>query len=238
MAAKRAADQEADQEADKEADIDRLRDRLLLASLAHVPFDGWSDAAIRAGAADAGLTPGEALNAFPGGPVEALALFSDWADREMLARLEALDLDSLKVREKVAAGVRLRLEALAPHKEAVRRGLAVLALPPNAGRALKSLHRTVDAIWTMAGDRATDYNYYTKRLLLAGVLSSTTLFWLNDRSEDHAASWAFLERRIDEVLKIGGSLGKSVKSLLDLPDRLMAGRGPRGFGGFGGFARR
>lgn len=217
MAAKRAMD------------IDETREALLLATLAHVPFDGWSDAAIRAGAADAGLSAAEALNAFPAGPVEALALFSDWADRQMLARLEKVDLGALKVRERVAAGVRLRLEVLAPHKEAVRRGLSFLALPPNVGRGLKSLHRTVDAIWTMAGDRSTDYNYYTKRLLLAGVLSSTTLFWLNDRSEGHEATWAFLERRIDEVLRIGGRLGRTMKGLLDLPDRIMAGRRPRGF---------
>ena len=214
-------------------DIDKMREKLLQATLPHVPFDGWSDAAIRAGAEDAGLSPAEALNAFPTGPAEALALFSDWADRQMLARLEKTDLGSMKVREKVAAGVRLRLEVLGPHKEAVRRGLAFLSLPPNAGQGLKGLHRTVDAIWTMAGDRATDYNYYTKRLLLAGVLSSTTLFWLNDRSKGHQATWAFLDRRIDEVLKIGGRLGKTMKGLLDLPDRLMAkamaGRGPRGF---------
>ena len=213
----------------RDADIDKVRKKLLLASLPHVPFDGWSDRALRAGAEDAGLTPAEALNAFPAGPSEALALFSDWADRQMLARLDKLDLGAMKVREKVAAGVRLRLEILEPYKEAVRRGLAVLTLPPNGGRGLKGLHRTVDAIWAMAGDRATDYNYYTKRVLLAGVLSSTTLFWLNDRSEGHEATWAFLDRRIDEVLKIGGRLGKTMKSLLDLPDRLMAGRGPRGF---------
>lgn len=214
-------------------DIDKIRETLLLATLPHVPFDGWSNAALRAGAEDAGLSPAEALNAFPAGPGEALALFSDWADRQMLTRLDQLDLDAMKVRDKVAAGVRLRLEVLQPHKEAVRRGLSVLALPANAGQGLKSVHRTVDAIWTMAGDRATDYNYYTKRLLLAGVLSSTTLFWLNDRSEGHAATWAFLERRIDEVLKVGGRLGKTMKGLLDLPDRLMpkvmAGRGSRGF---------
>ncbi len=210
-------------------DIDKMREKLLLATLPHVPFDGWSSTAIRAGAEDAGLSPAEALNAFPAGPAEALALFSDWADRQMLARLEKTDLDTLKVREKVAAGVRLRLEVLEPHKEAVRRGLAFLSLPPNAGQGLKGLHRTVDAIWTMAGDRATDYNYYTKRLLLAGVLSSTTLFWLNDRSEGHEATWAFLERRIDEVLKIGGRLGKTMKGLLDLPDRLMTACRPKGF---------
>jgi ubiquinone biosynthesis protein COQ9 len=202
-------------------DIEKIREKLLLATLAHVPFDGWSAAAIRAGAADAGLSLAEALNAFPAGPNEALALFSDWADRQMLARLETAELGNMKVREKVAAGVRLRLEVLQPHKEAVRRGLAVLALPANAGQGLKSVHRTVDAIWTMAGD--------TKRLLLAGVLTSTTLYWLNDRSEGHAATWAFLERRIDEVLKVGGRLGKTMKGLLDLPDRVMAAGGPRGF---------
>ena len=207
--------------------LDKTREKLLLATLPHVPFDGWSEAALRAGAEDAGLTAAEALNAIPGGPAEAVSLFSGWADGRMLARLEKKDLASMKVRDKVAAGVRLRLEALEPHREAVRRSLAFLAMPQHAGLGLSCLHRTVNAIWYMAGDRATDYNYYTKRLLLAGVLSSTTLFWLNDRSKDHAATWAFLDRRIDEVLKVGGRLGKTVKSLLDLPDRVMARRATR-----------
>ena len=209
--------------------LEKTRETLLLASLAHVPFDGWSEAALRAGAEDAGLSPGETLNAFPGGPLEALEAFSDWADRRMAGSLAKLDLDSMKVRDKVAAGVRLRLEVLEPFREAVRRGLSVFALPPNGALALACLHRTVDAIWTLAGDRATDYNYYTKRLLLAGVLTSTTLFWLNDKSAGHAATWAFLERRIDGVLKVGGRLGKTVKRLLDLPDRLMAARAGGGF---------
>ena len=82
----------------------------------------------------------------------------------------------------------------------------------------------MDSIWYAAGDRSTDYNYYTKRLLLAGVYSSTLVFWLNDRSEGGAASWAFLDRRIDEVMKVGGYLGKTVGRLLDLPERLVAGR--------------
>ena len=100
-------------------DIEKIREKLLLATLAHVPFDGWSAAAIRAGAADAGLSLAEALNAFPAGPNEALALFSDWADRQMLARLETAELGNMKVREKVAAGVRLRLEVLQPSHDLV-----------------------------------------------------------------------------------------------------------------------
>jgi ubiquinone biosynthesis protein COQ9 len=212
--------------------IEKTRELLLLASLAHVPFDGWSETALKAGAEDAGLTPSEALNAFPGGPAEAVEAFGRWADRRMAAALEKRDLASMKVRDRVAAGVRLRLEILAAHKEAVRRTIAFVALPRHAALGLKSLHASVDAIWVMAGDRATDYNYYSKRLLLAGVLTSTTLFWLNDKSADHTATWAFLERRIDEVLKIGGRLGKTMKRVLDLPDRLAARCVP------GGFARR
>ena len=126
----------------------------------------------------------------------------------------------MKVRERIATAVRLRLEQVAPHREAVQRGLAFFALPQNAAIGLKCLYRTVDAIWYAAGDRATDYNFYSKRLLLAGVYSSTLLVWLNDTSEDQAETWAFLERRIAEVLQVAGLLGKAVTGALDLPDRL------------------
>ena len=145
----------------------------------------------------------------------------------MLDGLAERDLAAMKVRARIAAAVRLRLELLEPHREAVRRGLAFFALPPNAAVGLKCLYRTVDAIWYAAGDRATDYNFYTKRLLLAGVYSSTLLFWLDDASEGREATWAFLERRIAEVLKVGGRLGKAVSGVLDLPDRLARRIGPR-----------
>jgi ubiquinone biosynthesis protein COQ9 len=140
----------------------------------------------------------------------------------MLETLEGLDLAAMKIREKVAAGVRARLEAVAAHREAVRSGLSFFALPQNAAAGLGCLYRTVDAIWYAAGDKATDYNFYTKRALLAGVYSSTLLFWLNDKSEDCSATWAFLDRRIGEVLKVAGRLGKGVSGAMSLPDRFMA----------------
>ena len=203
-------------------DLDTTRAKLLQASLRHVPFDGWGLRALRAAAAELEISVAEAQNAFPGGAADMVEAFHAWADTEMLKRLEKLDLPSMKVRDKVAAGVRTRLELLEPHQEAERRALAFLALPNNAPLGLRCLYRTVDAIWYSAGDRATDYNFYTKRLLLAGVYSSTLLFWLNDRSEEHVESWAFLERRITEVLKVGGRFGKTVGKLLDLPERLAA----------------
>lgn len=199
----------------------RQRRSLLEAALRHVPFDGWSWTALDAAARDLGLEAGEAQRLFPGGPQELIRAFSAEADRQMLESLEGLDLESMKVRDKVAAGVRARLEAVAAHREAVRSGLNFFAMPQNAAAGLSCLYRTVDAIWYAAGDRATDYNFYSKRALLAAVYSSTLLYWLNDTSEDYAATWAFLDRRIGEVLQVAGRLGKGVGTVLGLPERLV-----------------
>ncbi len=201
-------------------DIESTRRRLLDATLNHVPFDGWTMTALQRAAADLDLDAATAVNAFPGGAAELIAFHSAEADRRMLDALQPLDLPGMRVRDRIAAAVRLRLEQNTAHREAIRRALAFLALPQNGPLGLKCLYRTVDAMWYAAGDTSTDYNFYTKRLLLSGVYSSTLLFWLNDESEDFAETWAFLSRRIDEVLKIGGNLGKGVKSLLDLPDRM------------------
>lgn len=207
--------------------LDQERDALLRATLPHVAFDGWTHKALSSGAEDAGLAPAVAFNAFPGGPMEALEAFSDGIDRRLLAALGERDLSEMRVRDRIALGVRLRLEMLEPHEEAVRRGLGVLALPSNARLGMTCLYRTVDAIWHAAGDTSTDYNFYSKRLLLAGVYSSTLLAWLNDDSADKADTWAFLDRRIDGVLKVGGRFGKTMKRVLDFPDRL-ARHGPGG----------
>jgi ubiquinone biosynthesis protein COQ9 len=205
-----------------ENDHTRERRRLLDAILPHVVFDGWTHQALKAGTADLGWEPWEQQRCFPGGPGEAIEFFSSVMDRRMLDRLAELELDSMRVRDKVASAVRFRLEELEPHKEAVRRGLGFFALPMNAAAGTACLYRTVDAIWHGIGDRSTDYNFYTKRLLLAGVVSTTTVFWLDDKSDGHEATWAFLERRIDEVLKVGGRMGKTLSRIMDLPDRLFA----------------
>lgn len=216
--------------------LEETREALLQAALPHVLFDGWTEATLRAAARDVDLTPEAAINAFPEGPHDLVEAFSHWADEEMLRGLAALDLEEMRMRDRIATGVRLRLEALAPHREALRRSLSFLALPPNAPLATRLLWRTADVLWYAAGDKATDYNYYSKRLLLAGVVSATTLYWLEDNSEDFTDTWGFLERRIDEVLKIGGRFGRTMSSLLDLPDRLFHRRSlldrppPRRFG--------
>lgn len=195
-------------------DIARLRLEIVEAALPHVAFDGWTVRAMRRGAADIGQDRAAADRAFPYGAADMVAAFSGLVDRRMAAALETRGLSGMKVRERIATGVRVRLEIYAPHREAVRRGLAVLALPQNAATALRCLYDTVDAIWRAAGDDATDYNFYSKRILLAGVYGSTVLYWLDDRSDGFADSWAFLDRRIAEVMRIPRLTGR-FKSLYE-----------------------
>ncbi|MSO84937.1 MAG: COQ9 family protein [Rhodospirillales bacterium] len=189
--------------AERTTDVARLRDKILTASLRHVAFDGWTAKAMAAGAKDAGAGATGLVRAFPGGPKDAARHFGALTDRRMTQALgRQLRRTPLRTHERVAAAVRARLRILAPHREAVRRLLAFLALPFNATLAAKLLWRSADAVWRAAGDTSTDFNYYTKRSLLAGVYGSTLLFWLADESGDFAATDAFLERRIADVMKI------------------------------------
>lgn len=182
--------------------MDDLRDRILDAALPNVLFDGWSRKSLVAGARAEGLMAEDVDIAFPTGVRDAVAHWLARADAQMVADMEARGLEGLKIREKVALGVRVRLERAEPHKEAVRRALAYLALPGNAGLASRSLYRTCDAIWRACGDKSTDFNFYTKRGLLAAVYTSTLLYWLDDASDGHEDSWAFLDRRIADVMKV------------------------------------
>jgi ubiquinone biosynthesis protein COQ9 len=198
--------------------IEETRRRLLRAALPHVPFDGWTGVAMLAGARDLGLSAAEAANAFPGGPVEMIEFMSLEADQRMVEAMEREDLASLKVRERVALGVRRRLELYAADREAIRRALAVLALPQNGPLALRLLYRTVDAIWYAAGDNATEFNFYTKRALLAAVYSSTLLAWLDDRSPGLEETWAFLDRRIADAMRLPQTAQRFVEPLRWLPN--------------------
>ena len=199
-------------------DNDALREEILLAALPHVPFDGWGQAALNRGAADAGHDDATARRLFQGGAAEMIACHSRYADRIMLKALDTCDLDAMKVRERIITAVRTRLEQNSAHREAVRRGLSLLALPQHAPLAARLLYRTVDAMWCAAGDTSTDYNFYSKRALLAGVYSATLLYWLNDKSEGYEATWAFLERRVADVLKVPKVMAQAGRVLDRLPD--------------------
>jgi ubiquinone biosynthesis protein COQ9 len=187
------------------ADAALRRSRILAATLTHVPFDGWTWKSVALGAKDAGYAEAEAHLAFPEGIREVVTAYSVKLDRRMQAALDAraVELGGFKTRERVAFALRVRLEGASSEREAVRRLVAFLALPENCGLGAKLLWSTVDAIWRAAGDRSTDFNFYTKRGLLAGVVGATVLYWLADESEGYADTWAFLDRRIDEVMRVG-----------------------------------
>jgi ubiquinone biosynthesis protein COQ9 len=202
------------------------QDRLIEALARQVPFEGWGEKALAHAAAAEGIDPVLAADLLPGGARAQVLAFAAWADRQMTAALAAAappaEGEHPGIRERIAAALKARFAALQPHREAVRRGLAVLALPHNAAAGLAALHRTADAIWTALGDSSTDWNWYSKRLLLAGVLSATTLYWLEDKSEGHQRTWAFLDRQLESVVKLGGKLGQAVKRALSFPDRVVA----------------
>lgn len=182
--------------------MEDLRRKILEEMLPVVPFEGWTQAAMEHAALAAGLSPAEAARAFPGGAVEVVDYFANEADARMVEGIAALNLPGMKIRERVAHAVWLRLEQNLKHREAVRRAMALYAMPHHASRALKSLYRTVDNIWHAIGDTSADFNFYTKRLLLAGVYGSTMLVWLDDASPGQELTRDFLHRRIENVMLI------------------------------------
>jgi ubiquinone biosynthesis protein COQ9 len=181
-------------------EFEQIRDRLVLAALPHVVFDGWSAKALREAAADEGLDASLAERAFMGGPLEAVEHFVALADRMMADDVANVDLASLRVSDRVFKIIEARLIRWAPHREAVRRALSLLALNPLA--AARATARTADAIWRLAGDSSADFSWYTRRATLAAVYSATTLCWLEDAGEDLADTWAFLRRRLADVGRV------------------------------------
>ncbi len=180
----------------------KKRDTIVMATLPHVVFDGWTMVAVNRGAEDAGFDQDDVNVLFPRGVRSVVRHWLDLADRQLLEDIKGHDLESMRIRDRIAFLVRTRLERWAPHREAVRRALALSLFPGHAEDYLRAGYSMVDAMWREAGDRSTDYNFYTKRGLLAVVYSSTLLVWLDDRSEGFNDTWAFMDRRIADVMKI------------------------------------
>lgn len=191
-----------------------IRDQILDAALTDAVFDGWTQGTLASAAQRAGLTDFDAKRAFPGGVVEALNYHSARADARMLATLAAdYHMDSMKIRERIATAVMVRLRQNQPHREAIRRATAVFSLPWNAAHGLRNLYATVDAMWHAAGDTSTDFNFYTKRLLLSKVYTTTLYVWLDDQTPDLSETEAFLRRRIENVMQIEKFKAKAKENL-------------------------
>ena len=195
-------------------------DALLDAALMHVPFDGWTETAFRAAITDSGIDPTVARGLFPRGAVDLAVAYHRRGDDLMAARLAQSDLTGMRYSDRVAFAIRTRIE-VADDREVVRRGTTLFALPMHAADGAQLLWGTADRIWTVMGDSSRDLNWYTKRATLSGVFSSTVLYWLGDESHESDATWAFLDRRIGDVMRF-----EKVKSDVranPLGRRLMAG---------------
>ncbi|SNS13433.1 COQ9 family protein [Antarctobacter heliothermus] len=184
-----------------------ITDRILDAALLHVPFDGWSEPSFRAAVADAGVDRVVAQGLFPRGAVDLAVAYHKRGDVEMLRRIAVADLAEMRFRDRVSFAVRARIEA-AEDREVVRRGTTLFALPPYAPDGARLIWGTADAIWTALGDTSRDFNWYTKRATLSAVYSSTVLYWLGDDSLGSDATWAFLDRRIEDVMRFEKAKGQ------------------------------
>ena len=202
-------------------DAAALKRAVIEAALAHIAFDGFTDRLMERAAKQAGANKADMLRLFPDGALSLLEATSDSVDAEMEKRLAKLKLAAMPMRKRIATAVKARLAILKPHKEVARRAVAHLSLPPNVALGAKLVYRTVDAMWRAAGDVSTDFNFYTKRAILAGVYSTTLMRWFTDDSADESATDAFLAARIDNVMqfeKLKGRVKEQAKKLPSLSE--------------------
>lgn len=197
--------------------IDEVRAALAPMIADNAAFDGWTATAVETSAELAGVDRDIAALAFSGGAVDMIdAWFAD-VDRRIAEDLPPEKLAAMKVRARITALVEARLAAVAHNRDALRRALAILAMPQNAARSARIGWRSVDHMWRLAGDTATDYNHYTKRAMLGAVYAATVLVFLDDESEDWADTRAFLARRIDGIMRFEKAKASFVERAQHLP---------------------
>ena len=185
---------------DRPTPLEQLRARLALAVGENAVFDGWTAKAVESAAAQLEVDPAKARLAFPKAKLDMIDAYIAGVDAAMAAHFTPARIAKLKVRDRIRAQIRFRLEVMAPAREALRSALAILAMPQNAARGLAIGWRTADLMWRLAGDTASDFNHYTKRLTLGAVYGSTLLAWIDDQSEGLAETEAFLDRRLGNVM--------------------------------------
>ena len=181
--------------------LEKLRQKLALTVGENAAFDGWTQKAVETAANQLGIDQPQARLAFPKQTAEMVDAYIQGVDRAMEAHFTPKRVAAMKVRDRIRSLIWYRLETMAPAREAVRTGLSILAMPQNLPLAAKIGWRSADLMWRIAGDTATDYNHYTKRVILSGVYASTLLAWLDDQSEGWSETAAFLDRRLAGVMR-------------------------------------
>ena len=216
-AKKKAAPRKPKAEKMTKPDDEAMKQAVLAAALSHVAFDGFTDTVLEKAGAEADVSKADLARLFEDGPISLVEYYSAWADAEMEKRLGEMDMKSMKIRERIASAVMARLSVLRLNKEAARRAAALLTLPMHAALGAKLAWRTVDAMWRAAGDTSTDFNFYTKRGILAGVYGATAMCWFNDDSQDEKATREFLAARIENVMQFEKFKAKAKDALSAFP---------------------
>ena len=197
--------------------LDELRPVLARTLPRHAGFDGWSDRAVASAAAELGVDPSVAYLVFGGDRIDMIDAWFLTIDEDMAAQLTSEQLSGMKVRERITSLIEVRLGLVLPHRDSLRRALAILALPANTPHGLRLGWRAADAMWRAAGDTSTDFNFYTKRGILAGVYGSTLVRWFNDTGEDESATEAFLDARIENVMQFEKFKAKAKEAFANFP---------------------
>lgn len=179
-----------------------VADKIMEFALRHIPFDGWTAEAIKRGASDAGVDPQEGIDIFGSNAIDMITYYSHMLDRQMRERAAQVDLASMKIRDRIASLLMMRLALMGPYREAAQKAATILSMPTNIPTGTKLMYETVDLMWVLAGDKSTDFSYYTKRATLSAVYSSTLLYWFRDMSHDYTSTREFLNRRLDNVMAI------------------------------------
>jgi ubiquinone biosynthesis protein COQ9 len=188
--------------------VSDLRDQIILGMLENLSSTGWTWAAAYDAAQGLGLQEDMLTSLFPDGMCDVVAHFSDLVDRRMQQKLSKVKTDKMRMRDRIELAVMTRFEILEPFQDGLRLAMAYWSVPPRHIKAARIVWRTADRIWDFAGDTSSDYNRYTKRGLLAGILTATALVWLKDQDDDKSMTREFLNRRIENVLQFGQILGK------------------------------
>ena len=191
-------------------DTNQIRIDLIKAMLTHVPFDGWTWEAMEQGAIDLGFEKKKTSSSrikifkelFKNGSIDFIDVFSEIIDLEVREKYNLMETKPERVPEKIKKIIMIRLNLCQKYKEAVRSSISLTAIPINAKASLNILYKTCNSIWRIAGDKSTDFSFYTRRISLAAVYTSTLLFWLNDDSTNNVETEFFLERRLKEINKI------------------------------------
>ena len=207
-------------------ELNEIKQTIFESALKDVAFDGWTIAVFE-DAAERNGHERQIINAlFPNGVRDLLKYFSHWADQKMIEALRSVDQTDMRIRDRVRIALETRIAILNPYKECVRLGFKHLIHPQNGRTGTTMTWETADAIWTWAGDTSQDYNHYTKRILLSGIISTSFAYWLQDSSDNHEKTLNFLKNRIDNALSIGKYAGKLASPLARISNRFIVRSNP------------